>query len=142
MPEWRDMPRHARWLPLRLRQRVDGRRLQREHRRLCQCSLSSWCHLPRSRGLVLLRVSSWAHRYDSRGPSRIAVQTDRDLNVLRVNVILCLQVCCATLMTPASATHAKRAPTVTPTQLMARQYAPAPRVILDQPATWILMSAL
>lgn len=52
------------------------------------------------------------------------------------------QVCCATLMTPASAIHVKRVLTVTPTQSMARQSAPVPQVILGQLATWILMSAL
>lgn len=51
------------------------------------------------------------------------------------------QVCCATLTMPASATHVKRDPTVTPTQSMARLSVPVPQVTLDQPVTWTLMSA-
>ena len=54
---------------------------------------------------------------------------------------LCLQVCCATLMTPASATHVRRVPTVIPTQSMARQSAHVLQVTLGQPATWTLTSA-
>lgn len=54
--------------------------------------------------------------------------------------LCCSQVCCATLMMLASATHVKRAPTVTQTQSMARQSAPVPQVTLGQPATWTLMS--
>lgn len=43
-------------------------------------------------------------------------------------------------MTPASVTHVKRGPTVTPTQSMAKQSAPVPQVTQGQPATWILTS--
>lgn len=53
----------------------------------------------------------------------------------------CSQVCCATLMTPASAIHVKRAPTVTLIQSTAKRSAPVPQVIPGQPATWILTSA-
>lgn len=54
---------------------------------------------------------------------------------------LCSQVCCATLMTPASATHVRRVPTVIPTQSMARQSAHVLQVTPGQPVTWTLTSA-
>lgn len=136
------MPRHSRQLPLRLRQRVDGWRLQREHRRLCQCRLLPRCYLPRPRSLFLLRVSSWAHRYDSAWRSQTYCTPDEVMIQFDDNLFLwCSQVCCATSMTPASAIHVKRVPTVTPTQSMAKQSAPVPQVTPGQPATWILMSA-
>ncbi len=56
-------------------------------------------------------------------------------------LLWCSQVCCATLTMPASAIHVKRAPTVTPTQSMARQSAPVLQVIPGQLATWTLTSA-
>ena len=60
---------------------------------------------------------------------------------MKMTVLWGSQVCCATWTMPASATHVKRAPTVTPTQSMARQSAPVPQVTQGQPATWTLTSA-
>lgn len=69
-------------------------------------------------------------------------ETDHGVKIKRLNVMRwCLQVCCVTLMMLASATRVRRAPTVTPTQSMARLYAPAPQVTPGQPATSTLTSA-
>lgn len=70
---------------------------------------------------------------------RHTVKMDFD-GMSKCGAFLCPQVCCATLMMPASATHVKRVLTVTPTQLTAKQSAHVHQVILDQPATQILMS--
>lgn len=51
------------------------------------------------------------------------------------------QVCCATSMTPASAIHARRVPTVTPTQSTAKPSAPVRPVTRAQLATLISMNA-